>query len=82
MFMKKFNTVKMIESAKPKTTNYKVTVDRGLYLRVSTNGNKAWLIRYVVDGNQVQYTLPELFGEGEGFIGLADAKALNVLTRV
>ena len=77
MFMKKFNTVKMIDSAKPKSTNYKVTVDRGLYLRISTNGNKAWFIRYVVDGKQAQYTLPELYGDGEGYISLADAKALN-----
>lgn len=75
--MKKFNTVKMIESAKPKSTEYKVTVDRGLYLRISTNGNKSWQVRYVIDGKQIQYTLPEPYGDGAGFIGLADAKALN-----
>ncbi|HOY87911.1 MAG TPA: tyrosine-type recombinase/integrase [Methylotenera sp.] len=75
--MAKVNTVKEIENAKAKSTEYKLTVDRGLYIRVAPSGIKTWLVRYVVDGHQIQYRLPEPYGDGEGFFGLADAKALN-----
>lgn len=75
--MAKVNTVKEIESAKAKSNEYKLTVDRGLYIRVAPSGVKTWLIRYVVDGKQIQFRLPEPYGDGEGFLSLADAKALN-----
>jgi Arm DNA-binding domain len=75
--MAKVNTVKEIESAKAKTSEYKLTVDRGLYIRVAPSGIKTWLIRYVVDSKQIQFRLPEPYGSGEGFSSLADAKALN-----
>lgn len=71
-------TIKAIENAKPREREYKLTVDRGLYIRVAPNGIKTWLIRYVVDGKQKQSRLPEPFGiSGDGFMSLADAKALN-----
>jgi len=71
-------TVKQIESAKPEAKEYKITVDRGLYVRVATTGVKTWQIRYVVEGVQKQLTLPKPFGiSGEGFMSLADAKAVN-----
>ena len=71
-------TVKAIESAKAKDKEYKITVDRSLYIRVSTSGVKTWLVRYVVDGVQKQYRLPKPFGtSGDGFMSLAEAKAHN-----
>lgn len=76
--MAKTLTVKAIESAKQKDKEYKLTVDRGLYIRVSVSGVKTWLVRYVVDGIQRQYRLPKPFGtSGEGFMSLAEAKAFN-----
>ena len=76
--MAKFTTVKAIESAKPKDKEYKLTVDCGLYIRVSTSNVKTWLIRYVVDGVQRQYRLPKPFGSGgEGFMSLVEAKSMN-----
>lgn len=76
--MTKVLTVKAIELAKAKDKEYKLTVDRGLYIRVSTSGVKTWLVRYVVDGIQKQYRLSKPFGtSGEGFMSLAEAKAFN-----
>ena len=76
--MKKAVTSKSIESLKPKDKEFKVTVDRGLYLRVAPSGVKTWLVRYVVDGYQKQYRLPKPFGpNGDGFMSLIDAKAFN-----
>ena len=71
-------TVKEVETAKPKLSEYKLTIDRGLYIRIATSGVKTWLIRYVVDGKQKQYRLPEPFGQsGKGFMSLVEAKAKN-----
>lgn len=71
-------TVRAIEAAKPKAKWYTVTVDRNLLLRVSPFGEKVWLIRYVVDGKQIQARLPKPYGNsGEGFMTLAEAGAEN-----
>lgn len=76
--MAKKDTIKAIEAEKAKDAEYKFTVDRSLYIRVATSGVKTWLIRYVVDGKQIQYRLPKPYGiSGAGFMSLADAKALN-----
>lgn len=73
-------TVKAIEAEKPRSKEFKLTVDRGLYIRVATNGVKTWLVRYVVDGKQKQYRLPKPFGaSGDGFMSLAEAKAQNAI---
>ena len=42
-------TVRGIEALKARKKGYKVTVDRDLYLRASTDGTQTWLVRYVVD---------------------------------
>lgn len=76
--MAKILTIKEIEAAKPSNAEYKITVDRGLYIRVATNGVKTWLVRYVVGGRQKQYRLPKPYGTtGDGFMSLVEAKALN-----
>lgn len=76
--MAKIHTIKEIESAKPSHKEYKITVDRGLYIRVATNGVKTWLVRYVVGGKQKQYRLPKPYGTtGDGYMSLVEAKALN-----
>lgn len=71
-------TVRAIEAAKPKAKWYTLTVDRGLYLRVSPFGEKVWLVRYVFDGKQIQVRLPKPYGNtGDGFMTLAQAGAEN-----
>lgn len=76
--MAKILTIKAIESAKPKEREYKLTVDRGLYIRVANDGVKTWLVRYVVDKKQKQFRLPKPFGvSGDGFMSLVEARAFN-----
>jgi integrase len=70
-------TVRQIEAAKPRSKPYKLTADKGLYVRVATNGTKYWLVRYVVDGKQHQMRLPSVYGHGEGFMSLAQATTEN-----
>jgi len=70
-------TVRQIESAKPEKKAYKLTVDRGLYLNVSTTGTKSWQVRYVIEGKQRQLSLPAHYGNGDGFMSLAQALAEN-----
>jgi integrase len=76
--MIRHQSVKSLEALKPKTKDYKVTVDRGLYLKVATTGSKVWLVRYVIHNKQKQIRLPEPFGSsGNGYMSLAQARALN-----
>ena len=71
-------TVRGIEALRPKTTEYKVAVDRGLHLRVAPDGRKTWHVRYVIGGSQIQAKLPRPYGSsGEGFMSLADAVSEN-----
>lgn len=70
-------TVRAIEAAKPRAKEYKLTADRGLYLRVAPDGVKTWHVRYVVEGKQRQIKLPAPYGTGEGFMTLAQATAEN-----
>lgn len=73
-------TVRGIEALKPREAGYKVTVDRGLYLRVAPDGTKTWLVRYVVAGEQIQMRLPRPYGSSgiEGHMSLAQAMAENI----
>lgn len=72
-------TVRGIEALKPKDAGYKVTADRGLYLRVAPDGTKTWLVRYVVAGNQTQVRLPRPYGSSgaDGHMSLAQAVTEN-----
>lgn len=70
-------TVRELEAAKPKDAPYKLTAERGLYLRVATDGRKTWLVRYVVGGIQRQVRLPLAYGQGPGYMSLAEARSEN-----
>lgn len=71
-------TVRGIEALKPKAAGYKVTADRDLYLRVAPDGSKVWLVRYVINGKQIQARLPRPYGyDGEGYMTLAQAVSEN-----
>ncbi|MBU2288535.1 MAG: Arm DNA-binding domain-containing protein, partial [Gammaproteobacteria bacterium] len=73
-------TVRALESLKPKSASYKVTVDRDLYMRVAVDGIKTWLVRYVIAGRQIQVRLPRPYGSSgaDGHMSLAQAVAENV----
>ncbi len=71
-------TVRALDAAKPKAKPYKLTADKGLYLRVATDGEKRWLVKYTVDGKQREARLPKPYGNGAGLMSLADAVIENV----
>jgi hypothetical protein len=70
-------TVRAIESLRPKDQPYKVSLDRGLQLRIAPDGVRTLLVRYTVKGGsgQRQYRIPQEYGEGAGQIKLAAACA-------
>lgn len=68
-------TVRAIEAAKGRDAPYKLMDGKGLQLRVAPDGTKTWLVRYVVDGKERQYTLPKPYGNGEGLLSLESARA-------
>lgn len=70
-------TVRAIEAARPKLTTYRLTVDRGLYLRVAVDGVKTWHVRYVVTGSQIEARLLKPYGTEESYMSLAEANAEN-----
>ncbi|MGH8819991.1 MAG: Arm DNA-binding domain-containing protein, partial [Rhodoferax sp.] len=55
-------TVRAIETSRPRAKPYKLTVDTGLYVRVAVNGEKRWIIKYVVDGKQRESRLAKPYG--------------------
>ena len=69
--------VRTIEAIKPRDRPFKVTIDRGLQLRMAPDGRRTLLVRYSVKGypGERQYSLPREYGDGPGQIKLADAKA-------
>jgi integrase len=75
-------TVRGIEALKARKKGYKVTVDRDLYLRVSTDGTKTWLVRYVVDGRQKQATLPRRYSSDGDAAHMSLAQAIAENTRI
>ena len=73
-------TVRGIEALKPRSTgSYRVTIDRGLYLRVATDGTKTWFVRYRVGEHQLQARLPRHYGStgDPAHMSLAQAVAEN-----
>ena len=70
-------SVRSIEAIRPRDRPFKVSIDRGLQLRVAPDGRRTLLVRYTVKGSrdERQYSLPHDYGEGPGQIKLADAKA-------
>lgn len=70
-------TVRALDAAKPRDKEYKLTVDRGLYLRVAPDGVKTWLVRYSIDHRQRQMRLPKPYGPGDSCLSLAEARNEN-----
>ena len=70
-------TVRAIDAHKPKSEPYKLTLDRGLQLRIAPDGARTLLVRYTVKGTdgERQHRLSREYGEGLGQIRLAAACA-------
>ena len=70
-------TVRAIDAHKPRAQAYKLTLDRGLQLRIAPDGVRTLLVRYTVKGSEVerQYRLSQEYGEGPGQLKLAAACA-------
>lgn len=71
-------TVRAIDAFKPKELAYKVTLERGLHLRIAPDGARTLLVRYTVKGSgngEQQYRIPQQYGDGSGQIKLAAACA-------
>lgn len=75
-------TVRGIEALKARKKGYKVTIDRDLYLRVSTDGTKTWLVRYVVDNRQKQATLPRRYSSDGDAAHMSLAQAMTENARI
>ena len=69
-------TVRGIENSKPKDKAYKLMDGDGLQLRVAMDGDKTWLVRYVINGTERQYRLPKPYRDigGAGFYSLQEAR--------
>jgi integrase len=71
-------TIKALEAAtKPRSEEWKFTVEKNLYVRVAPDGVRTWLVRYVIDSKQKQARLPKPYGTGPGCMTLADAVSEN-----
>jgi len=70
-------TYRAVEAHKPKDKPYRITIDRGVQLRIAPDGLRTVLVRYTVKGakDERQYTLPQEYGDSSGQIKLADACA-------
>src|SRR5678816_650213 len=70
-------TVRAVDTYRPKSEPYKVTLDRGLQLRIAPDGKRTLLVRYTVKGSNTerQYRLPQEYGEAPGQLKLAAACA-------
>ena len=70
-------TVRAVEAHRPQARPYKITLDRGLQLRIAPHGTRTLLVRYTVKGSNTerQYRLPQEYGEGPGQLRLAAACA-------
>ena len=70
-------TWRAVEAHRPKAEAYKLTLDRGLQLRIAPDGKRTLLVRYTVKGsdNERQYRLPQEYGDAPGQLKLAAACA-------
>lgn len=70
-------SVKAVEAHKPAAAPYKLTLDRGLQMRIAPDGTRTLLVRYTVAGTTAerQHRLPQTYGDAPGQLKLAAARA-------
>src|SRR5688572_3098345 len=80
-------TVLAVEAVRTKAEPYKITLDRGLQLRIAPDGKRTLLVRYTVKGSNTErkYRLPQEYGDAPGQIKLsaacAEAARIRALAR-
>src|SRR6478735_6665419 len=57
-------TVRAVEACRPKAEPYKVTLDRGLQLRIAPDGKRTLLVRYTVKGSKTERQYRQLVAPG------------------
>lgn len=69
--------VRAVEAHRPRPQPQKITLDRGLQLRIAPDGKRTLRVRCTVQGSHTerQYRLPQAYGEGPGQPKLAAAGA-------
>jgi integrase len=69
-------TAKEIHALRAGPTVRRVAVDTGLQLRIAVDGTKTWIVRYTINYQVRDYTLPKLYGiaSDELHTSLADAR--------
>src|SRR5678816_1708785 len=70
-------TVRGVEAFRTKADPCKITLDRGLQLRIAPDGKRTLLVRYTVKGSTTerQYRLPQEYGDAPGQLKLSAACA-------
>lgn len=70
-------TVQAIQKLQPAATYKKYNASPGLFIGVTSSGEKLFIVRYSVAGKQIDYRLPKPFGlkSDAGHISLLDARA-------
>ena len=70
-------TVQAIQKLQPAPTYKKYNVSPGLFIGVTSSGEKLFIVRYSVSGKQIDYRLPKPFGlrSDAAHISLLDARA-------
>src|SRR6185369_8626617 len=70
-------TVRAVEAFRPQAAPYKITLDRGLQLRIAPDGKRTLLVRYTVKGSNTerQYRRPQEYGDAPGQLKLSAACA-------
>ena len=69
--------MRAVEAFRPKAEPYKITLDRGLQLRIAPDGKRTLLVRYTVKGSNTerQYRRPQEYGDAPGQLKLSAACA-------
>ncbi|RJG11377.1 tyrosine-type recombinase/integrase [Massilia cavernae] len=70
-------TVQAIQKLQPAATYKKYNASPGLFIGVTSSGEKLFIVRYSVNGKQIDYRLPKPFGpkSDAAHISLLDARA-------
>jgi integrase len=75
-------TVKEIEAIKPTDKRQKVKCSKGLYLKISTTGEKTFFIRYSIGGAQKEYHIPEVFSQHRKLSSISLSSARELAAKI
>lgn len=56
--MRRLTSVEL-SALKPSDWVQRIKVDKGLQLRISSSGERCWVVRYSIEGKEKEYRLPK-----------------------